>query len=680
MVSGESATGNRVPQGMSRVDQPRLEPAGARPGPAPVSRRLRFRRATVFVIAASLPTWMALEGGAYDIVIRQEIGMLIWSLVAITATLSFIPRGQIDRHVLWPLLGVGAFLALNVLSLAWTGSAERTVDEVARIVVYGGVIVLGLLSVNRYTWRAAAGGLSTALALVAILAVVTRLLPDTFETANEIGSDRLYYPFGYWNAVACWGAMAIASGLAWSAHARSTLVRGLAMASVPFAIACVYLTYSRGGVAAASVAVLAVILFARNRWTAAIHTVVAALAGLGVVLVIRGQPEVADGLGSGGAGTVALVLIAAGVASALCVAATAIARADRLRLPRNAAITASIAGVLVLVVGVLAAQGPLSEAVDEFKDGEDPAATAASDPASRLSSVGGARYDYWETAGDAFSANPILGIGPGTYEFYWAEHGSRPEFVVDAHSLYLEQLAELGLIGFAVLLAFLAALAGAAWQARQLRGSTDGADAAMFSVAAVWAVYSAIDWVWEITAITAVALAAVAISIAGASGRRRQEPSLGLRAAIVGVALVCIAIQVPGIVSHERSRAAETARLSGDPAAAIALASEAADATPWAATPLHTRALAEFDAGKLAAADQDVLDAIDREPDNRWHWLLATRVAIARDRPEQAEARLEDAIRINGKLPLLNRSSFLRAELRAQIAQLEAPPASLPAE
>ena len=60
---------------------------------------------------------------------------------------------------------------------------------------------------------------------------------------------------------------------------------------------------------------------------------------------------------------------------------------------------------------------------------------------------GSRRYDFWEAAVDANATDPSVGIGPGTFDFWWTQHGSYAAYVRDAHSLYVETLAELGIIG-----------------------------------------------------------------------------------------------------------------------------------------------------------------------------------------------------------------------------------------
>ncbi len=70
---------------------------------------------------------------------------------------------------------------------------------------------------------------------------------------------------------------------------------------------------------------------------------------------------------------------------------------------------------------------------------------------------------------DANATDPLKGIGPGTFEFWWARHGTTPGFIRDAHTLYFETLAETGIVGFALLIGMLAVPALAAAVARSLR-------------------------------------------------------------------------------------------------------------------------------------------------------------------------------------------------------------------
>ena len=70
-----------------------------------------------------------------------------------------------------------------------------------------------------------------------------------------------------------------------------------------------------------------------------------------------------------------------------------------------------------------------------------------------LSASSTGRWQFWKAAGEQFEEHPVVGDGAGSYEAWWAQHGSFAMFITDAHSLYLETLGELGVVGFALLLA-----------------------------------------------------------------------------------------------------------------------------------------------------------------------------------------------------------------------------------
>lgn len=65
------------------------------------------------------------------------------------------------------------------------------------------------------------------------------------------------------------------------------------------------------------------------------------------------------------------------------------------------------------------------------------------------------RIELWTTAIEAFTTSPVLGIGYGQYQQYFAAHGGKQ---IGAHSTYLMAAAETGVIGLAALLLLLGAV------------------------------------------------------------------------------------------------------------------------------------------------------------------------------------------------------------------------------
>ncbi len=365
-----------------------------------MSLGLLIERAIAFGLAAGLLIFLALDGAAYDLEVRQAVGLAIWAAIAVGFAVGLLPRAQPRRILLVPLVGVAALIAWMLISLTWTSSAERTTAEISRVLAYTGLVTLAICGLNRQTFRAAAAGLSVAALGIAGLSVATRLDPSLVPSAADLGrafqTDRLNYPLDYWNAVGVWGAMAAAIGLAWSAHARLTIIRALSLAAVPVAALAVYLSYSRGSVIGIGVAAVAVLALSRNRWTALVHLLAAAGGAALAIAAVRGNEEIARATGGAGGGTVLLALEAAALICIVAVLLTSIVDVDRLRLPRATANWA-VPGVacLLLVAAIALGHGPASRAWDQFAHQDQP--SSGPDPASRLTSASAnGRIHLWD--------------------------------------------------------------------------------------------------------------------------------------------------------------------------------------------------------------------------------------------------------------------------------------------
>jgi tetratricopeptide (TPR) repeat protein len=620
--------------------------------------RLRARRAAGFLFAFALTLLLAFDGGGYDLVIRQEVGLAVWALIALGLATGALPRARLSAAAWVALGGFGAFAALNLLAHSWTDSDERTTAELARVLQYGGLVALAYLALNRYSWRGAALGFAAAALVVPFFAVGTRLFPGVLndDVAQALGIDRLSYPLDYWNAVSCWGAMAIAVALALSANASRTGIRAAALATIPVSALSVYLTYSRFGVAAIAIAVIAAVALSRNRWTAVANAIGGAAAGAAVVLVTHGQDEIARATGDAGAATVVLAVLASGAGCAVWAAITSRAGLDRVRMDARGARVALAGTVAVALLAAIALHGPLGNAWDEFKNDRAPANTGT----ERFTSLGGTRYQVWSTAIDAFQEDPWRGVGPGTFEFYWSRHGHSQEFIRDAHSLYIEQLAELGIPGLVALLTALGGLLYAAVQARLhwRRRREIAVGSAMIAAFVVFLIDAGVDWMWELGALGTLAIGGVAVAGAGGLDRAGpHRPGRWLRLGLTLCALALAAVQVPGLVSTQRVRASDSELDRGRAASALDAAGQAIDAEPWAATPYAMRALVFERFGDLESAVADARDAIDREPDNWRNHLLLARLEAERDRRAASLGQLAEARRLAPLNPYLNPDS-----------------------
>jgi hypothetical protein len=646
-----------------------------------------LRRPFAFTVAAVLPAYLALSDGGYDVVVRHEMAVAVWWLLALGFAFRILPRARPPRGAAVAAAGFAVLVGITAVSLAWTSSDARAVDEVTRLLGYAGIVVLAWSCLGPRTWVAAAEGLVVGAIAICAIAVASRLDPDLLapsEIERALSSERLFQPLGYWNGVAVWAAMAASMALAWSADARRTRVRAAALASAPIAVLAVYLTFSRGGVLSLALGIAIVIVLARNQRRAAIHAAALAVSSLGVVAVVEARPEIANGTGSGGAFAVAAALLAA---VAIC---WGVARATRGLGRRDATPTEAgaradtratagrrlwIAGALVVAALVVSTAG--AALVEGLSDDDAAAQVASADPVQRLTTATGNRPAYWGAALDAFADEPLRGIGPGTFEFWWAQHGDKPGLVADAHSLYLETLAEVGLVGLLGLVLVLAALAVASaggWTSGARRAPAPAT--AMLAAASVYVVAVGFDWMWELTAVSVLGIgAAVILASAGSEpAERRWDSAPGRRAvpslALAAIAIAAGAIHVPGLVSVERSRASNTQLELGDPGEAVELADDAVSAAPWEAEPYAVRARAERRLGSLHRALEDAQAAVERESLEPEHRLLVAEIEADLGHPDAADAALDSAFFLSPRSPRFRRDEVARLEDR--IAELRA--------
>jgi O-antigen ligase len=268
--------------------------------------------------------------------------------------------------------------------------------------------------------------------------------------------------------------------------------------------------------------------------------------------------------------------------------------------------------------------------------GFDSATTTPSSGASRLTTVSGSnRAEYWAVAWRDFENHPVVGSGAGSWGRYWVRERPVPQPARDAHSLFLETLAELGPLGLALLVAVSAAPFVAA-----VRTRGDRSTPAALGPFAAYTAHAAQDWDWEMPAATVPAIVcAVALLVAD---RRPSGPPLRLRT--VG-AVVAGVLAVMTLAAFAGNRALEVAETGSDSSAR-----RAARLQPWSAQPWRVLGEAQLAAGDAAAARRTFLDAIDRDDSD---WELWLDLALASEGSERDRA-LERAKQLNPREPAID--------------------------
>ncbi|MCA1690469.1 MAG: hypothetical protein LC720_08615, partial [Actinobacteria bacterium] len=153
-------------------------PATTRAQAAPASLRLARpdpRGAAAFGLAFLLPTYLAFAGGGYDDVLRDEVGLALWWVLLLGVAVGVLPLAGWDRRCWIGLAALGAFVVWSGLAIAWSQSSERSVNELARLSMYAGILVLALATITPGARRQAVAGLAGGIGLVGLLALLSRL-------------------------------------------------------------------------------------------------------------------------------------------------------------------------------------------------------------------------------------------------------------------------------------------------------------------------------------------------------------------------------------------------------------------------------------------------------------------------------------------------------------------------
>jgi O-antigen ligase len=324
----------------------------------------------------------------------------------------------------------------------------------------------------------------------------------------------------------------------------------------------------------------------------------------------------------------------------------------RAHLSRRTAIVGG-AGLAAAALLVLVLIDP-TERWERFTAPPDAAADAAAPGfvSSHLASgTGSGRWQFWSAAADAFKSQPVEGRGAGSYASWWAEHGTLPDVVRDAHALGLQTLAELGLLGAIMLVGFIAVALVTATRALGVSpGPQRTAAAALLASASGLLLGMQVDWVWNIPAVAAVALLALAVLCAPGEEVRSRR-SVGVAVALLGVAGIALSL-LPWLTQTEIDASREAAA-DGNTPQALERALSARRLQPWAASPWLQEALVRERGGDATGAAQAITAAVDRDPEDWRTRLVAARLQAKAGDASAADASLRRAERLAPRYAVL---------------------------
>jgi hypothetical protein len=610
------------------------------------------RRLSAGALGLGAAAVVAANGGFFPTSWGWAGAALAWAAVVGSAVGE---RWRPSRSELVFVCGLVAFAVWTALSILWTTTQSGTVFEVERMLVYvaGALAVLAIVREAEVKWLVA--GVAVGLWLACAYGLGTRLFPHSAFRDSFSGS-RLSSPVGYWNGLGLVAAMGALLAVVCATRSVSIAWRFLAGAALPVFLTTLYYTFSRG----AWLSLLAgfVVFFALDRKRLqflAASLLPLACAAIAVWRASRQSAlthnaaasfQSARDQGHSLAWLLIVLCLAAGVAAVTARAADSLWESPAVVWLARAVLAVAIVFAAAAVVVRFGSPTTIARhAYDSFNRGP----TKSTNLNSRLFSLSNSgRLQAWKVAWQAFVHHPLAGLGAGGYAAYWNEHRTINRTLRDAHSVYLETLAETGIIGFALLVGTLLAPFAA------LRRARDNPFAvAAFAAYAAFLVEAAVDWDWELAGVTLAALLLGGAVLAAARGETLSErwrwPVLGVGALVAVLAMYGLAGNL--LVSRSGSALAH-----GHLAAAASDAHRATAIAPWSATAWQHLGQADLALGRHSQAIASLRKATMRDPQNAEWWIdlaLAATGAQRRaalDRAQQLNPRDASIVAIRQQL------------------------------
>jgi O-antigen ligase len=562
-------------------------------------------------------------------------------LLAIVVCLWLAAGARTDAG--WPdvflVTALGLFATWIGLSTWWSTAPSNSVLEAERaLVVLSGVSAILVLA-RRGTQVYIAFATMLAIAGIGGYSLLTRLFPHG-RHFDPIQGYRLAGPVGYYNGLGILMTLGIILALGVAFDARWRWQRLVGAVALVVLLPTLYFTFSRGAWLALGLGLA--VLFAVSPRRVATLGGIALLAPWPVLAVVASSRSVGlthetASLAQADSDGRRLALVILGLALVAALAGLLLIELERrivLRVVTRRAIGGAALGLLaaVILLGLVRAGGPISvseRAVSAFKR-IHPSAQEHNLNDHLFTFSGTYRAQQWSVAWSAYKTSPVLGTGAGSYERYWEAYEDAPEKLRDAHSLYLETLAELGPVGLGLLLIALGIVV-----AMGVRGRREPIVPAALAAFVAYAGHAAVDWDWELTGLTLAAFLAGTVGLISRRRSRVRRPPPPVRIGLAALSAVVVVIAGAGYIGNHEQERAQNALDANDPATALAAAETARLWSPWSPYPLTVRGEALLATGDVPGANAAFRDAIALDDD---YWRAWLGLAVASKGPARVNA------------------------------------------
>jgi hypothetical protein len=626
---------------------PSLRPMGGAPNrraadPSPPLERDPFKLQPAAILALALLTalwtfWGWRKGAYFGTVFLPGLIVLCIGAGMLIAFAPWRVRARLSMPIvvtLSALIGLGLWAVLSAL---WSPAADLAIADGQRILAYAISFGLGALLCNLLNARMnlALAPVAIAGGLVGLITAFTLLGSSDPRDVLDI-DGTLDFPLGYRNADAAFFAICIFPAISLAAdRALQWQLRAAALGATTLCIDLVILSQSRASLPALVVSLIVFVLVSPLRVRALSWFAVGAIAALPTIPAMSAVFTAASDNGTAAVGgemhTAAVIIL---VTTAVAVALGALAARNEERLPGLGRTDASgnrrvarglWATLAVIFLAFLIAIGNpvdwVNSRLDEFRSGDTPDLSAQG---TRFGlNAGSNRYDAWRVALSDFGDDPIFGDGGGGYRYSYLQKREHTQDLHDAHSVWFENLAELGIVGFGLLLAaVIGAFMGAA-RARPLGPNARIVSAAALAAGSYWVVHTSLDWFWPYPGISAPVMALLGSAAAPAArvvGRRSTRPWRWW--AIGGLAVLAISAIPPYLADRYINESRD--KLVTNPEGAIADLNRAQDLNPLDDFPLLRKGFIQSTIGDTQGALASFRAAAELRPeDYAAHYLIA---------------------------------------------------------
>jgi UDP-GlcNAc:undecaprenyl-phosphate GlcNAc-1-phosphate transferase len=602
--------------------------APAPPGEAgPLLRTYPLEVVLVLIVAASCglsPFFF----GFYEL---GTWGPIALGLLAVLLGLV-IARPAVPRPAAVCALAALAGLAVWALvSRSWAGSPGNALTEANRWMLYATLFGILLLLLRDDRLGRLLLGATAVFVLALGLYVVVKLLGgggDLFLT------KRLNDPLGYVNGQASYFLLGIWPLIAVAERARPWLA-GAAAGCAALLASLLVLSETRAIVPAivlsAVVLVAAVPGRARRGWIIVLlGATVAAISSPLIHVFDQASPTVtASSARSAGTAIIAGAVVAGllwWAVSEVTARSATIAGPMTRRAP-GVVLTAIV--VIALAVGLAALNDPAKSLSNQWHAFTSLRVTGTQQ--TRFLSGGGNRYDYWRIAGDEFNKEQLRGVGAGSYQFAYFKERRTKEDIRQPHSLELQELAELGIVGGALVLLLIGGVL-VGFVRRAVAARRSAADAGLMVAAGgmfvVWLVHTSVDWIHLLPGVTGAALAAAAVLLSPWTRVARRGRAHTVVIAACAAVVVAAAIFLGRAVLADRHASDAQSALPARPRTALTEASKSLSLNHDSISTYYTRSAAYARLGDYEGARGALVEALRVEPQNFVTWALLGDLAV----------------------------------------------------